>query len=89
MDHLVELGRRRIVHIDGRRGPGSAERRCAYRAAMRRHGLEAGERIIPGEHTEQSGIETGRLLVAERDEGRPLPIALRSSRATTAARWAC
>ncbi|MGI5373582.1 LacI family DNA-binding transcriptional regulator [Streptomyces sp. CA-251387] len=76
MDHLVELGHRRIVHIDGGRGPGSAERRRAYRAAMRRHGLEAELRVIPGEHTEQSGIETGRLLLAERDSGRPLPTAV-------------
>ncbi|QOV41181.1 LacI family DNA-binding transcriptional regulator [Streptomyces ferrugineus] len=76
MDHLVELGHRRIVHIDGGRGPGSAERRRAYRAAMRRHGLEAELRVIPGAHTEESGIETGRLLLAERDQGRPLPTAV-------------
>jgi DNA-binding LacI/PurR family transcriptional regulator len=76
MDHLVELGHRRIVHIDGGRGPGSAERRRAYRAAMRRHGLHAQERVIPGEHTEQSGIETGHMLVAERDRGLGLPTAV-------------
>ncbi|MEU1106041.1 LacI family DNA-binding transcriptional regulator [Streptomyces tibetensis] len=76
MDHLVELGHRRIVHIDGGRGPGSAERRRAYRAAMRRHGLEAEARVIPGHHTEESGIETGRLLLAERDGGQPLPTAV-------------
>ncbi|KUM69858.1 LacI family DNA-binding transcriptional regulator [Streptomyces sp. ISL-22] len=76
MDHLVELGHRRIVHIDGGRGPGSAERRRAYRAAMRRHGLESDVRVIPGAHTEESGIETGRLLLAERDRGRPLPTAV-------------
>ncbi|PAZ10744.1 LacI family transcriptional regulator [Streptomyces sp. SA15] len=76
MEHLVELGHRRIVHIDGGRGPGSAERRRAYRAAMRRHGLESEMRVIPGDHTEQSGIETGRLLLAERDQGQPLPTAV-------------
>ncbi|MFI8893675.1 LacI family DNA-binding transcriptional regulator [Streptomyces paradoxus] len=76
MDHLVELGHRRIVHIDGGRGPGSAERRRAYRAAMRRHGLEAEARVIPGHHTEESGVETGRLLLAERDGGQPLPTAV-------------
>ncbi len=69
MDHLVELRHCRIVHIDGGRGPGSADRRRSYRAAMRSHGLEAEVRVIPGEHTEQSGIETGRLLVAECDQG--------------------
>ncbi|MER6140523.1 LacI family DNA-binding transcriptional regulator [Streptomyces sparsogenes] len=76
MDHLVELGHRHIVHIDGGRGPGSAERRRAYRAAMRRHGLESELRVIPGDHTEASGIETGGLLLAERERGRPLPTAV-------------
>ncbi|MGQ4362184.1 LacI family DNA-binding transcriptional regulator [Streptomyces sp. SAS_272] len=76
MDHLVELGHRRIVHVDGGRGPGSAERRRAYRAAMRRHGLESEARVFPGDHTELSGIETGELLLAERDRGQPLPTAV-------------
>ncbi|EFL28170.1 LacI family transcriptional regulator [Streptomyces himastatinicus ATCC 53653] len=76
MDHLVELGHRHIVHIDGGRGPGSAERRRAYRAAMRRHGLDSGVRVIPGAHTEESGIAAGHLLVAERDRGHPLPTAV-------------
>ncbi|WP_328369357.1 LacI family transcriptional regulator [Streptomyces sp. NBC_00445] len=76
MEHLFELGHRRIVHIDGGRGPGSAERRRAYRAAMRRHGLESEARVIPGHHTEQSGIEAGRLLLAERESGLPLPTAV-------------
>ncbi|MFF1736336.1 LacI family DNA-binding transcriptional regulator [Streptomyces sp. NPDC058247] len=73
MDHMVELGHRRIVHIDGGRAPGSADRRRAYRAAMRRHGLESEIRVIPGDHTEESGLAAGRQLVAERDNGAPLP----------------
>ncbi|MGP3991723.1 LacI family DNA-binding transcriptional regulator [Streptomyces sp. 3N207] len=76
MEHLVEMGHRRIVHIDGGRGPGSAERRRAYRAAMRRHGLDSEIRVIPGNHTEESGIDAGRLLVSERDGGQPLPTAV-------------
>ncbi|MFI9170267.1 LacI family DNA-binding transcriptional regulator [Streptomyces lincolnensis] len=76
MDHLVELGHRRIVHVDGGRGPGSAERRRSYRASMRRHGLEAEVRVIPGAHTEESGIDTGRLLLAERERGQSLPTAV-------------
>lgn len=31
---------------------------------------------VPGDHTEQSGIEPGRLLLDERDGGRPLPTAV-------------
>lgn len=76
MDHLTALGHRAIVHVDGGRGPGSAERRRAYRAAMRRAGLDGRSRVIPGEHTEQGGIEAGRLLLAERDRGMPLPTAV-------------
>lgn len=76
MDYLVDLGHRRIVHIDGGRGPGSAERRRAYRAAMRRHGLEGDVRVIPGEHTESAGIEAGRMLLTERDRGDALPTAV-------------
>ncbi|MFC8373463.1 MULTISPECIES: LacI family DNA-binding transcriptional regulator [unclassified Streptomyces] len=76
MDHLFDLGHRRIVHIDGGRGPGSAERRRAYGAAMRRYGLQAETRVLAGSHTEESGIEAGRLLVAERERGTPLPTAV-------------
>ncbi|MFZ3599311.1 LacI family DNA-binding transcriptional regulator [Streptomyces sp. BH104] len=79
MDHLVELGHRRIVHIDGGRDPGSAERRRAYRAAMRRHGIDSETRVIPGSHTENAGIEAGRLLVAEHKKGAPLPTAIFAS----------
>lgn len=79
MDHLVELGHHRIMHIDGGRGPGSAERRRAYRAAMRRHGLVSETRVLSGDHTEQSGIEAGGLLLAERERGLPLPTAVLAS----------
>jgi len=43
---------------------------------MRRHGLESEARVIPGDHTELSGIETGKLLLAERDRGQHLPTAV-------------
>lgn len=58
------------------RGPGSAERRRACRAAMRRHGPESEARVIPGEHSEQSGTETGESLLTGRDRGLPLPTAV-------------
>ncbi|MGP3769610.1 LacI family DNA-binding transcriptional regulator [Streptomyces sp. SDT5-1] len=79
MDHLVALGHRRITHVDGGRDPGSAERRRAYRAAMRRHDLQDTARVIPGSHTEDAGIEAGRLLLAEREQGTPLPSAIFAS----------
>lgn len=65
VDYLVELGHREIVHIDGGRGPGSAERRRAYREAMRRHELGDAIRVIPGAHTDEAGIAAGRMMLAE------------------------
>ncbi|WP_328611642.1 LacI family transcriptional regulator [Amycolatopsis sp. NBC_00345] len=64
IDYLVELGHREIVHIDGGKDPGSADRRRAYRAAMRRHKLA--DRVIPGAHNEDAGMAAGRLLLEEK-----------------------
>lgn len=65
VDHLADLGHRRIVHIDGGKGPGSADRRSAYRAAMRRHRLADEIRVIPGAQDEDAGIAAGMLLLSE------------------------
>lgn len=64
VDHLVELGHRAIAHIDGGKGPGSVDRRRAYRAAMRRHKLADDVDVIPGHHTEDAGIAAGQTLLA-------------------------
>ncbi|GAA4699002.1 LacI family DNA-binding transcriptional regulator [Pseudonocardia yuanmonensis] len=53
VDHLVGLGHRAIVHVDGGDQPGADERRQGYRDAMRRHGLDV--RVLPGDNTEVSG----------------------------------
>jgi DNA-binding LacI/PurR family transcriptional regulator len=56
--YLVELGRRRIVHIDGGRNPGSRPRRQGYERAMVTARL-----VVPGDFSESSGAEAaGRLL---------------------------
>jgi DNA-binding LacI/PurR family transcriptional regulator len=66
MDHLVLLGHRRIVHVDGGSGAGAAQRRTAYRNALRRHGLGEHTRVIAGDYTEDSGARAARLLLAEK-----------------------
>jgi DNA-binding LacI/PurR family transcriptional regulator len=70
VDHLVSLGHRDIVHIDGGRAPGAADRRRGYRTAMRRHGL-AGQ-ILPGGLTEQDGAAAAHALL----DVRPRPAAV-------------
>jgi DNA-binding LacI/PurR family transcriptional regulator len=63
VDHLVDLGHRAILHIDLGRHPGAVERRRGYRAAMRRHGLAAQVRVLPGDNTEASGARVTRELL--------------------------
>ena len=60
VDHLVELGHRSIVHIDGGTGSQATPRRTGYRLAMQRHGLTP--RVVPGEYTEAAGATAIRGL---------------------------
>ncbi|MEV6136794.1 LacI family DNA-binding transcriptional regulator [Nocardia sp. NPDC051990] len=61
VDHLVSLGHRRIVHLDGGAAFTSASRRRGYRAAMARNGLEP--MIIASEHTDSAGIAAVQKLL--------------------------
>lgn len=66
VEHLVELGHREIVHIDGGDGAGAKERRAGYETAMRRHGLEP--RVEVGAFTEATGVTAAEAALSS---GRP------------------
>ena len=63
VNHLVSLGHRDIVHIDGGTGAGAAARRDWFMQSMRDAGLAASMRVIGGEFTEQAGREAAEQLV--------------------------
>jgi DNA-binding LacI/PurR family transcriptional regulator len=65
VDHLVELGHQRILHVDGGRALVSTARRRGYRAAMRRHGLEAHVRVVAGGISQEDGAAAARMLLGE------------------------
>ena len=65
VDHLVGLGHRRIVHVDGGTGPVSTSRRRGYRAAMRRHGLETQIAVVAGGISQEDGYGVARHLIAD------------------------
>ncbi len=68
-EHLLGLGHRRLVHIDGGRSPGAAERRRGFRSAVEGHGREFEE--LPGGGTEEAGLRVGSALVARLGQGDP------------------
>ncbi len=72
VDHLVGLGHREIVYVDGGKGVIATDRRRGYRTAMRRHGLGDHIRVLAGDNTEAAGERAARHLL---DGGR-LPTAV-------------
>ncbi len=64
VDHLVELGHRRIAHIDGGIGAGSQPRRTGYSRSMKRLGLESEIRSVRGGFTEDGGSMGMQSLLA-------------------------
>lgn len=72
VDHLVGLGHREIVYVDGGKGVIATDRRRGYRTAMRRHGLDDHIRVLTGDHTEAAGERAARHLLG----GTELPTAV-------------
>jgi DNA-binding LacI/PurR family transcriptional regulator len=63
VEHLVDLGHRRIAHVHAGRIAGAAERRAGYRDAMRKHGLEAEVELIAGGRFEDDGWKAADRLL--------------------------
>ena len=61
MDHLVGLGHRRVLYLDGGRAPGAAERRRGYRRAARAAQLP--EMTRPGGLTEREGAAAAAAML--------------------------
>lgn len=66
VDHLADLGHRRIAHIDAGRAAGATSRRSGYRRAMRRRGLENEIRIVSGDFSDAAGLKGAAALLADR-----------------------
>lgn len=62
-DHLIGLGHRRIVYLDGGRAPGAAERLRGYRRAVGAAGVS--EDVRPGGLTEREGAGAATAMLAE------------------------
>jgi DNA-binding LacI/PurR family transcriptional regulator len=63
VDHLVGLGHRAIVHVDGDGWSMAVDRRAGFLDGLRRHGLPTGGAVLPGGYVEESGAAAARVLL--------------------------
>lgn len=75
VEHLISLGHRRIVHVDGGASPGSERLATGYAQAMEAHGLGEHVRVFEGAFTIDAGAAAGRQIFG----GRELPDAVFAS----------
>ncbi len=73
VEHVLELGHRRITYVDGGSTAMATVRREAYIEAMRARGLGGEARVLSGSATEESGIEAATKIV---ESGDYLPTAI-------------
>ena len=70
-EHLLGLGHRTIVHLDGRHSAGGAERSRGFLCAMRAAGLADHAFLSPGGLTEADGERAAQHYLAERTADAP------------------
>src|SRR4051794_3886737 len=73
VEHLIDLGHRSVVHVDGKRAPGAAQRRRGYRDAMAAAGLAARVRVVAGGLSDEDGERAAGELF--RGRARPTAVA--------------
>ena len=83
VDHLAELGHRRIAHVDGGRAPGAAERRRGYAEALHRRDLGRHALVVPGGPTEDEGADAARALLDLPADRRPTAVTVFNDRCAT------
>jgi DNA-binding LacI/PurR family transcriptional regulator len=66
--HLIDLGHTKIVHVDGGRAPGAAERRRGYQRAMADAGLGRDLLIVKGGLNDTDGSAAAHHVLTERPE---------------------
>ena len=65
IEHLAGLGHRRILHVDGGTGAGAAPRRAGYLRAMRALGLAGEAVVVPGDFTEEAGVQAAEAMLGD------------------------
>ncbi len=64
--HLIDMGRTRLVHITGRANSVSGrDRAIGFRKALRRAGLSVDGAVVPGDYTDEVGYTVTRQLLEE------------------------
>lgn len=63
VDHLADLGHRRIAHVHGGEHPIASERRRGFRTAVHRRGLAGLAATVAGGPTEQDGLRAAEALL--------------------------
>jgi DNA-binding LacI/PurR family transcriptional regulator len=64
VQHLLDLGHRRVAHIDGGSGPGARLRRRGYEEVMTRCGLAGYVEVVRGDYTEPGGVTAAERLLS-------------------------